>query len=100
MMEASRADRENIRVANEAIADMKKAGATIVDPVNVDKAIADLVPYFEPGWLARNFPAAFPESAKPIDRIVSMAFDHALIPAGARGVNLRMLPAHPTGPAG
>ena len=84
MIEASRADRDNIRVANEAIADMKKAGATIVDPVNVDKAIADLVPYFEPGWLARNFPAAFPESAKPIDRIVSMAFDHALIPSGAR----------------
>ena len=91
MIEASRADRDNIRVANEAIADMKKAGATIVDPVNVDKAIADLVPYLEPGWLARNFPAAFPESAKPIDRIVSMAFDHALIPSGARGVNLRML---------
>ena len=76
---------------------MKKAGATIVDPVNVDKAIADLVPYLEPGWLARNFPAAFPESAKPIDRIVSMAFDHALIPSGARGVNLRMLAAQPRG---
>ncbi|MGH7769183.1 MAG: amidase family protein, partial [Candidatus Binatia bacterium] len=97
MIEASLADRENIRVANEAIAAMKKAGATIVDPVNVDKTIADLLPYLEPGWLARNFPAAFPESAKPIDRIVSMAFDHALIPSGARGVNLRMLAAQPRG---
>src|SRR6266508_2004909 len=97
MIEASRVDRENIRVANEAIADMKKAGATIVDPVNVDKAIADLVPYLEPGWLARNFPAAFPESAKPIDRIVSMSFDHRLIPSGVRGVNLRMLAAQPRG---
>jgi Asp-tRNA(Asn)/Glu-tRNA(Gln) amidotransferase A subunit family amidase len=97
MIEASLADRENIRVANEAIADMKKAGATIVDPVNVDKAIADLIPYLEPGWLARNFPAAFPESAKPIDRIVSMAFDHGLVPSGARGVNLRMLAAQPRG---
>src|SRR5918994_1961446 len=55
MIEASRADRENIRVANEAIVAMKKAGVTIVDPVNVDKVIADLVPYFEPGWLKRNF---------------------------------------------
>ncbi len=97
MIEASRADRDNIRVANEAIAAMKKAGAAIVDPVNVDQAIADLVPYLEPGWLARNFPAAFPESAKPIDRIVSMAFDHSLIPSGARGVNLRMLVAQPRG---
>ena len=97
MIEASRVDRENIRVANQAIEAMKKAGATIVDPVNVDKAIADLLPYLEPGWLKRNFPAAFPESAKPIDRIVSMAFDRKLIPSGARGVNLRMLAAQPRG---
>jgi amidase len=97
MIEASLADRDNIRVADKAIADMKKAGATIVDPVNVDNTIADLIPYLEPGWLMRNFPAAFPEATKPIDRIVSMAFDHALIPAGARGVNLRMLAAQPRG---
>ena len=97
MIEASLADRENIRVANEAIAAMKKAGATIVDPVNVDKAIADLVPYLEPGCLKRNFSAAFPDSAKPIDQIVAMAFDHGMIPSGARGVNLRMLAAQPRG---
>jgi amidase len=97
MIEASRADRDNIRVANAAIAAMKKAGATIVDPVNVDGVIADLLPCFEPGWLKRNFPAAFPDSDKPIDRIVSMAFDHGLIPSGARGVNLRMLVAQPRG---
>jgi Asp-tRNA(Asn)/Glu-tRNA(Gln) amidotransferase A subunit family amidase len=97
MIEASLADRENIRVANEAIAAMKKAGATIVDPVNVDKVIADLVPYLEPGWLKRNVTAGFPDSAKPIDQIVAMAFDHSLIPSGARGVNLRMLAAQPRG---
>jgi Asp-tRNA(Asn)/Glu-tRNA(Gln) amidotransferase A subunit family amidase len=97
MIEASLADRDNIRVADEAIGDMKKAGATIVDPVDVDKVIADLLPYLEPGWLARNFPDAFPESAEAIDRTVSMAFDHKLIPSGARGVNLRMLAAQPRG---
>ena len=97
MIEASRADRDNIRVANAAIAAMSKAGATIVDPVDVDQVIADLVPYFEPGWLKRNFPAAFPDSQKPIDRIVSMAFDHGQVPSGARGVNLRMLAAQPRG---
>ena len=97
MIEASVADRDNIRVASEAIAVMEEAGATIVDPVNVDKVIADLVPYLEPGWLARNFPAAFPDFAKPIDRIVSMASDHSLVPSGARGVNLRMLAAQPRG---
>jgi len=97
MIEASRADRDNIGVANEAIAAMKKAGATIVDPVNVDKTIAELLPYLEPGWLKRNFPATFPNSEKPIDRIVSMGGDHRLIPSGARGVNLRMLAAQPRG---
>jgi Asp-tRNA(Asn)/Glu-tRNA(Gln) amidotransferase A subunit family amidase len=84
-------------VANQAIKAMKKAGATVVDPVNVDKTIADLLPYLEPGWLKRNFPAAFPDSAKPIDRIVSMAFDPKLVPSGVRGVNLRMLAAQPRG---
>jgi amidase len=97
MIEASRADRENIRVANQAIVAMKKAGATIVDPLNADKTVADLLPYLEPGWLKRNFPAAFPESAKPIDAIVSMAFDRKLLPSGARGLNLRMLAAQPRG---
>jgi len=97
MIEASRADRDNIRVGNAAIAAIKKAGATIVDPVNVDEIIADLIPYFESGWLKRNFSASFPDSEKPIDRIVSMALDHRLVPSGARGVNLRMLAAQPRG---
>jgi Asp-tRNA(Asn)/Glu-tRNA(Gln) amidotransferase A subunit family amidase len=97
MIEASRADRDSIRVANEAIADMKKAGAVIVDPVNVDKVIADLLPYLEPGWLLSNFPNAFPETVHPVDHIVSMAFDHKLVPTGVRGVNLRMLAAQPRG---
>jgi Asp-tRNA(Asn)/Glu-tRNA(Gln) amidotransferase A subunit family amidase len=100
MIEASLADRDSIRVANEAIADMKKAGAVIVDPVNVHKVIADLVPYLEPGLLPKNFPSAFPKSPEPIDHIVSMAFDHDLVPSGARGANLRMLAAQPRGNEG
>ncbi|HSF48999.1 MAG TPA: amidase family protein, partial [Burkholderiales bacterium] len=97
MIEASPADRDNIRVANAAFADMKKAGAVIVDPVDVDKVIADLVPYLEPGLLPKNFPSVFPKSPDPIDHIVAMAFDHDLVPSGARGVNLRMLAAQPRG---
>jgi len=100
MIEASLADRDSIRVANEAIADLTKAGAVIVDPVNVHKVIADLVPYLEPGLLPKNFPAAFPKSPEPIDHIVSMAFDHTLVPSGARGANLRMLAAQPRGNEG
>ncbi len=100
MIEASLADRDSIRVANEAIVDLKKAGAVIVDPVNTHKVIADLVPYLEPGLLPKNFPFAFPKSPEPIDHIVSMAFDHALVPSGARGANLRMLAAQPRGNEG
>ena len=100
MIEATLADRDSIRVANEAIADMKKAGAVIVDPVNVHKVIADLVPYLEPSLLPKNFSSMFPQSPEPIDHIVSMAFDHNLVPSGARGVNLRMLAAQPRGNEG
>jgi amidase len=100
MIEASLADRDSIRVVNEAIGAMKKAGAVIVDPVNVQKVIADLVPYLEPSLLPKHFASAFPKSSEPIDHIVAMAFDHSLVPSGARGVNLRMLAAQPRGNEG
>ena len=48
MIEATVADRDSIRIANQAIADMKRLGATIVDPVNFDGVIADTEPlHFE-----------------------------------------------------
>src|SRR5712692_5129097 len=101
MIEATLADRDSIRVANEAIADMKKAGATIIDPVNVQDAIAELVPYLEPSLLAKNFPAVFPKaSPEPIDHIVTMFFDHKLFPSGLRGANLRMIAAQRRGEEG
>jgi Asp-tRNA(Asn)/Glu-tRNA(Gln) amidotransferase A subunit family amidase len=79
---------------------MKKAGAVIIDPVNTHKVIADLIPYLEPGLLPKHFPSAFPPSPAPIDHIVSMAFDHNLVPSGPRGANLRMLAAQPRGNEG
>jgi hypothetical protein len=39
MIEATIADRENIRIGNEALADMKNLGATLVDPVDFSGAI-------------------------------------------------------------
>jgi len=84
MIEVTLADRDSIRVANEAIADMKKAGATIIDPVNVQDTIAELVPYLEPSFLAKNFPSVFPKAPpEPIDHIVTMFFDHALFHPGS-----------------
>ena len=101
MIEVTLADRDSIRVGNEAIAEMKKAGATIIDPVNVQDAIAELVPYLEPSFLPKNFPSVFPKALpEPIDHIVTMFFDHALFPSGLRGANLRMLAAQRRGEEG
>jgi Asp-tRNA(Asn)/Glu-tRNA(Gln) amidotransferase A subunit family amidase len=79
---------------------MKRLGAVLVDPVNVQDAIAAIVPYYEPGFMTKNFPALFPPEVAPIDRIVDMAFDRSLVPSGARGANLRRLAAQPYGDEG
>ena len=101
MIEATLADRDSIRVANDAIADMKKLGATVIDPVNVQDVIVELVPYVEPSLLAKNFQPMFPTPPPdPIDHIVAMFFDHQLFPSGPRGANLRMITAQPRGAEG
>ena len=93
MIEATIADRENIRIGNEALADMKSLGATLVDPVDFSGAIAEVMTAYEPSFFTQTFPTAIPAGAKPIDHLAAMASDPKLLPRGARGVNLRMLAA-------
>jgi Asp-tRNA(Asn)/Glu-tRNA(Gln) amidotransferase A subunit family amidase len=93
MIEATIADRENIRIGNEALADMKSLGATLVDPVDFRGAIAEIMTAYEPSFFTQTFPAAIPAGAKPIDHLAAIASDPKLLPGGARGVNLRMLAA-------
>ena len=93
MIEATIADRDNIRVANDALADMKNLGATLVDPVDFSAAIAEIMTAYEPSFFTQTFPAAVPAGAKPIDRLAAIAGNPKLLPVGARGVNLRMLAA-------
>ena len=93
MIEATIADRENIRIGNEALADMKSLGATLVDPVDFSGAIARIMTAYEPSFFTQSFPAAIPAGARPIDRLAAIAADPKLLPGGARGVNLRMLAA-------
>jgi amidase len=50
MIEATIADRDSIRIANQAIAEMKRLGATIVDPVNFDGASAEIMASYEPSF--------------------------------------------------
>jgi Asp-tRNA(Asn)/Glu-tRNA(Gln) amidotransferase A subunit family amidase len=91
MIEATIADRDNIRIGNDALADMKSLGATLVDPVDFGGAIAEIMTAYEPNFFTQTFSAAIPAGAKPIDRLAAIAADPKLLPTGARGVNLRMI---------
>jgi hypothetical protein len=93
MIEATLADRESIRIGNEALADMKSLGATLVDPVDFSGAIAGIMTAYEPSFFTQSFPTAIPPGARQIDRLAAIAADPKLLPGGARGVNLRMLAA-------
>jgi amidase len=93
MIEATIADRENIRLGNEALADMKSLGATLVDPVDFSGAIAEIMTAYEPNFFTQTFPVAPPAGTKPIDHLAAIASNPKMLPGGARGVNLRMLAA-------
>jgi len=93
MIEATIADRENIRIGNEALADMKSLGAAVVDPVDFSGAIAEIMTAYEPGFFTQTFPLSIPAGVKPIDHLAAIAGDPKLLPGGTRGVNLRMLAA-------
>jgi amidase len=91
MIEATLADRDSVRIGNEALVDMKRLGATLVDPVDFSGAIAEIMTAYEPSFFTQRFPAAIPAGVKPIDRMVTIASDPKTLVGGARGVNLRML---------
>src|SRR5580700_5828182 len=54
MIEATLADRDNIRIGNEALADMKSLGAAIVDPVDFSSAIAEIMTAYEPSFFTQS----------------------------------------------
>jgi Asp-tRNA(Asn)/Glu-tRNA(Gln) amidotransferase A subunit family amidase len=100
MIEASLADRDSIRIANQAIADLKRLGATIVDPVNFDGAIAEIMSSYEPSFFTQTFKEGIPAGADPIDRMVTIANDPKTLTTGARGVHLRMIAGQRRGEEG
>src|SRR4051812_29161981 len=60
MIEATIADRDSIRIANAALADLKRLGARIVDPVDFHAAIAEVMAAYEPSFFSQVFPEAIP----------------------------------------
>src|SRR5262245_10919415 len=91
MIEATLADRDSIRIGNEALAEMKSLGATLVDPVDFSSAIGQIMTAYEPSFFTQIFPGAIPAGVKPMDRMAAIASDPKMLPGGARGVNLRMI---------
>jgi amidase len=100
MIEATLADRDSIRVANETLAEIKQLGATLVDPLDFHTAIAEVMTAYEPSFFTQVFPEALPAGSKPIDRLVAFASDPKALPGGARGVNLRMIAGQRRGEEG
>jgi Asp-tRNA(Asn)/Glu-tRNA(Gln) amidotransferase A subunit family amidase len=100
MIEATLVDRDSIRVANDALVEMKRLGAIIVDPVDFHVAIAEIMTAYEPGFFAQTFPEGIPAGTNPIDHIVTIASDPKTLASGARGVNLRMIAGPPRGEEG
>jgi len=100
MIEATLADRDSIRVANDALVEMKRLGAIIVDPVDFHVAIAEIMTAYEPGFFAQTFPEGIPAGSNAIDHIVTIASDPKTLASGARGVNLRMIAGPPRGEEG
>jgi Asp-tRNA(Asn)/Glu-tRNA(Gln) amidotransferase A subunit family amidase len=83
-------NRASITLMNQAIADLRNAGATVV-LVNFEDVIADLLPRTNPGYLQANFPWAYPTGVDPIDQEVTWVVDHSTFPQGLFGANLRRL---------
>ena len=103
----SQADEESIELIERAIADLRKLGATIVDPSAERELFKDCLPRYAPELLnsafARQFPQLFPTapSGDPVgDQIatlIDMRLDARRVPDT---LSLRTLNAGGIGPAG
>jgi Asp-tRNA(Asn)/Glu-tRNA(Gln) amidotransferase A subunit family amidase len=100
MIEATIADRDSIRIANAALADLKRLGARLVDPVDFHAAIAEVMAAYEPSFFSQVFPEAIPAGTQPVDSLVRFASDPRALPGGVRGVNLRMIAGQRRGEEG
>ena len=85
----TRADEESVHVAEQALADLKAAGAILVDPGEQGSlfadAIAELMPVLDMPAVRQASPAS---SMGGVDEALEIARDPASLPAG---INLRVL---------
>ena len=81
------ADEDSIRVAEQALNDLAKAGATLVDPGRSGalfaQAIAALLPSLDAPMMAAVFKELFPPGTTMIENTLGIASDPSKIPAEA-----------------
>jgi amidase len=84
MQPFTKADEDSIRVAEQAIADLAKAGATIVDPgpngALFKDAIAALLPGLDAPFLAGTYKEFFPAGAPFVNTSIDITGDAARMP--------------------
>ena len=84
MQPFTKADEDSIRIANAAIADLAKAGATIVDPgpdgALFKEAIADLLPALDAPMLAALYKELFPAGTLVVNKSVEITGQASQLP--------------------
>jgi Asp-tRNA(Asn)/Glu-tRNA(Gln) amidotransferase A subunit family amidase len=83
------ADTQNIDLTNRAIAELRKLGATIVDPGPHGALFQGCVDKYTPKWLNQQFvpqfPAQFPAGTDQSSTLLDMFFNPSLVPHTAVG---------------
>ncbi len=87
---------ESIDIADRAIGDLRRLGATIVDPgphgALFQSCVDKYVPLYRNKLFTRQFPGEFPPGADPIPKLVEMSMDPGTVPKGASIRNLGPTP--------
>jgi Asp-tRNA(Asn)/Glu-tRNA(Gln) amidotransferase A subunit family amidase len=83
------ADSESIDIVDRAIADLRKLGATVVDPGPHGALFQGCVDKYAPKWLNQQFvaqfPPQFPAGTDQTSTLLDMFFNPSLVPHSASG---------------
>jgi Asp-tRNA(Asn)/Glu-tRNA(Gln) amidotransferase A subunit family amidase len=92
MQPFTKADEDSVRIAEQALTDLVKAGATLVDPgpkgMLFGKAIADIVPALDAPTLAAVYRDIYPSGSNIVEDSLQIAGHPQSLPSG---LNIRLL---------